>query len=246
MRGSSPLTPSPANPLPVTPLPATPVFRAVLLAALLAVLVVPTAASAQLSMKGGINLVELFGDDVASSSSRPRLAGGLGYDLLGFGPLRLTPEIFYAQKGADNFQSRLAAGEPVEVSLAYIEVPVLLRLALPFGGRRFQPYIAGGPVFGWQLNCEVRADVAGVDDDCGQLLGGQEQLEETLRNFEQGVMFGGGFAFEVLRGIGGVTVDARYARGLTRLSEGEDGPQIQNRALSVLLGYRFGLPGGGF
>lgn len=206
----------------------------------------PSPAEAQFAVKGGINLVDVFGDDVEGSDTRPRLAGGVGFDMFGVGPFTLAPEVYYAQKGADNFQGRLAAGEAAEISLAYVEVPVLVRLAIPLGGARFQPYLAGGPVFGWQLDCQVRATEAGAEEDCGQLLGGQDQLEDTLKEFEQGLMFGAGFAFEVIRGIGAVTLDARYARGLTRLSEAEDGPEIQNRALSVLLGYRFGLGGGGF
>lgn len=206
----------------------------------------PSPAEGQFTVKGGINLVDVFGDDVEASDTRPRLAGGVGFDMFDLGPFTLAPEIYYAQKGADNFQSRLAAGEAAEISLAYVEIPVLVRLAIPLGGTRLQTYLAGGPVFGWQLDCQVRADAAGAEEDCGQLLGGQDQLEETLKEFEQGMMIGAGFAFEVIRGMGAVTLDARYARGLTRLSEAEDGPRIQNRALSVLLGYRFGLGGGGF
>lgn len=213
---------------------------------LLFMLLAPAPANAQFTMKGGMNLVDVFGDDVEASDTRPRLAGGVGFDMFGVGPFTLAPEVYYAQKGAENFQGALATGDAAEISLAYVEVPVLVRLAIPVGGGRFQPYLAGGPVFGWQLDCQVRADEAGAEEDCGQLLGGQDQLEDTLRDFEQGIMIGGGFAFEVIRGIGAVTLDARYARGLTRLSEAEDGPEIQNRALSVLLGYRFGLGGAGF
>lgn len=213
---------------------------------LLISLLTPCAVEAQFTLKGGVNLVDVFGNDVEASDTRPRLAGGVGFDLVGVGPFTLSPEIYYAQKGAENFQGRLAAGEAAEISLAYVEVPVLVRLAIPLGGSRFQPYLAGGPVFGWQLDCQVRATNAGAQEDCGQLLGGQDQLEETLRDFEQGVMFGAGLAFEVIRGVGAVTLDARYALGLTRLGAGDDGPEIQNRALSVLLGYRFGLGGAGF
>jgi len=208
---------------------------------LLVVHLLPHPAEAQFAIRGGVNLVDLFGDDVEASDSRPRLAGGVGFDLIGLGPLTLAPEIYYAQKGAENFQSRLVAGEPAEISLSYVEVPVLLRFAIPAGDSRFQPYLAGGPVFGWQLDCEVQASSTGAREDCGQLLGGEQQLEETLRNFEQGVMLGGGVAFEAIRGLGAITLDARYARGLSRLSESPDGPEIQNRALSLLLGYRFGL-----
>lgn len=223
-----------------------PRFSGCLLLLILVLFLAPSPAEAQFSLKGGINLVDVFGDDVEASDTRPRLAGGVGFDVIGVGPFTLAPEIYYAQKGADNFESRLAAGEAVEISLAYVEVPVLVRLAIPLGAARFHPYLAGGPVFGWQLDCKVKADEAGAQEDCGQLLGGQNQLEETLRDFERGMMVGAGFAFEVIRGIAAVTLDARYARGLTRLSQAADGPEIQNRALSVLLGYRFGMGGAGF
>lgn len=216
-----------------------PILTVVLLSALLA----PRQADAQLAIRGGVNLVDLFGDDVDTSDTRPRLAGGIGFDMVSLGPLTLAPEIYYAQKGAENFQSRLAAGESVEVSLSYVEVPVLLRVALPAGGGRFQPYVTGGPVFGWQLDCEVQASATGAQEDCGQLLGGEQQIEETLRSFEQGMMVGGGVAFDLVRGLGALTLDARYARGLSRLSEQADGPEIQNRSFSLLLGYRLGAGG---
>lgn len=208
---------------------------------LLMALLPASPANAQFALKGGVNLVDLFGDDVAASDTRPRLAGGMAVDLIGIGPLKLAPEIYYAQKGAENFESRLAAGETAEISLAYVEVPLLLRLALPFGGRKVQPYLAGGPVFGWRLDCQVTLGAGGADEDCGQLLGGQEGVEATLRSFEQGIMVGAGLGFELIPGTGALTLDARYARGLTRLADGPDGPDIQNSALSVLLGYRFAL-----
>lgn len=222
-------------------------MRRILLPAVLclsAVLLLPDAARAQFTFKGGVNLVDFFGDDVAESSRRPRLAGGIGFEVFSLGPLALAPEIYYAQKGADDFQRTLAEGDPAQVSLSYVEIPALVRLALPFGGRVVEPYLAAGPVFGWQLDCSVTAGPDGSDQACNDLLGGEAQLESTLQEYEQGLMFGAGVALNVLRGIGAITVDARYARGLTRLSDAADGPEIQNRALSVVLGYRFGLGGG--
>lgn len=201
----------------------------------------PTGADAQITLKGGVNLADVFGDDVESSDPRPRLAAGGSVDLLSLGPVTIAPELYYAQKGADNLQTDLQQGTPVQVSLEYVEVPVLLRVGLPFGGTRLSPYVSGGPVFGWQLDCTFESDVqAGVSDDCNQLLGGEGQLEETLRDYEQGLMFGAGFAFDVLPGFGAITLDARYSLGLTRLSEDDDGPDIQNRAFALLLGWRLG------
>lgn len=212
-----------------------------ILLALLVALLLPAPAQAQFAIKGGINVVDFFGDDVQEADRRPRLAGGAGFDVLSLGPLTLAPELYYAQKGAEQFQTRLMEQQPAEISLAYVEVPVLLRVALPFGGQRFRPYLAGGPVFGWQLDCEVTAGPDGSQPECDQLMGGEAQLEETLRQYEQGLMFGAGVAVSLFRGIGAITLDGRYAQGLTRLSDAEGAPEIQNRALAVLLGYRFGL-----
>ena len=198
-----------------------------------------TPLSAQLTLKGGVNLVDVFGDDVESSDRRARLAAGASFDVLSLGPVTLSPEIFYAQKGAESFRSGLQQGSPARVSLEYVEVPVLLKVALPFG-ERFSPYLAGGPVFGWQLDCSVEVDQGGADEACDELLGGEAQLEETLRSYEQGLAFGAGVAFDLPGGVGGVTLDARYSLGLSRLSEDDDGPDIQNRAFALLLGYRLG------
>lgn len=203
-------------------------------------LLTPGPLAGQFTVKGGLNLVDLFGDGVESSDSRARLAAGGGFDLLSLGPFVVSPEVYYAQKGAGEMETGVQQGRPADVSLEYVEIPLLLKLELPLGGSRFFPYVAGGPVFGWQLDCDVRATEGGVEDNCDDILGGSEQLEETLRSYEQGLTFGAGFAFDVLRGFGGLTVDARYSVGLTRLSESDDGPDIQNRAFALLLGYRLG------
>ena len=55
-------------------------------------------------------------------------------------------------------------------------------------------------------------------------------------------MLAGGFDFAV-GSVGAINIDARLTRGLSRLAQGSDGPDIRNQAFSVMLGYSFGLPG---
>ncbi len=205
-------------------------------------LIAPAPVRAQFSIKGGINLVDFFGDDVEEADRRPRLAGGGAVEIIALGPLAIAPEIYYAQKGAEQLRQRLIEEGSATVSLSYVEIPVLVRLDLPFG-QRVRPYIAGGPVFGWRVDCSITAHAQSgtTEQDCDDLLGGQERLEAKLRSYERGIMAGAGLAIEVLRGLGAITLDARYAWGLTRLSDDESAPEIRNRALSVILGYRFGL-----
>jgi hypothetical protein len=74
------------------------------------------------------------------------------------------------------------------------------------------------------------------ESNCDDLSG--ENVEETIKDYEQGLILGGGLDFAVFS-AGAINIDARYTHGLSRLAEDGD---IHNRALSVMLGYSFGLP----
>jgi hypothetical protein len=163
--------------------------------------------------------------------------------LFRMGPLQLRAEGYYRQKGArglDEFQDAALAGQTVEVGIDYVEVPVLLRFDLPGLGQRLFPYLEAGPAFAWRINCGISVDAAAStsQSSCDDLNG--DNLEETLKEYEQGLVLGGGFDMPIMR-IGSINIDARFTRGLSRLSEGDE---VRNRALSVMLGYSFGLPYG--
>ena len=110
---------------------------------------------------------------------------------------------------------------------------------LPTAGRRIFPYVQGGPAFAWRIDCGVTVDAASGSNttSCDDLQ--RDNLEETFRDREQGLVLGAGVDVPVF-GIGAVNVDARFTRGLSRVAQGDD---IRNRALSVMLGYSFGLSG---
>lgn len=203
-------------------------------------LVAPADASAQFRVGGGLSLSELFGDDVGENDTRSGLALGASAGLFSIGPARILAEVHYRQKGAEDVmeaEQLIAAGEAVEFGLDYVEVPLLVRFNLPPFGGRVVPYIHGGPVFGWQVDCGVRVTAEGGEEACEDLSGAN--LEETLRDYEQGLTFGGGFDVVVLRGLGAISLEGRYIRGLSRLSqEGE----VKNQGYALTLGYSFGLP----
>lgn len=203
---------------------------------LLAVLASP--ASAQFKLAGGINLANFFGDAVEDTESRTGLNLGASVGIARLGPVRVLAEGYYRQKGAQSVQA-LEQGGSVEWGIDYIEIPVLARVDLPLVGGRLLPYLQGGPAFAWKIDCGIELSESGTEQDCDDLLG--ENLDETLRDYEQGLVLGGGLDLGVLGGAGAVNLDARYTRGLTRISEGSDGLDIKNQALSVMLGYSFGF-----
>lgn len=205
-------------------------LRSVLVAVLLGVL--PAArGEAQLTLRGGVNLTTFVGGDAEDVESRKGLNLGAAIPLFHLGPIAIVPEIYYAQKGADRPTPGLGL---VEFSLDYIEVPVLARLNL--GGGMIRPYLQAGPSFAWQLDCSLSLSTIEGDEgeDCG------ETLNEELRDYDQGIVFGGGVDFG-FAGIGALNLDARFERGLARITK--NGEDVKNQAFTLMLGWQLG--GGG-
>lgn len=207
-------------------------------------------ASAQLGIKGGVNLTNFVGDDADKYESTPGLNLGASLSLASLGPVQLLGEVYYRQKGAEyDLTDPSSLGNPggqggtFEIGLDYVEIPLLVRLDLRGPGSRVLPYLVGGPAFGWQLDCGVSA--SGTDGttqpDCDDLT---ENFGNTIRNYEAGLVLGGGLAFNVAR-LGAVSLDARYTRGLSKIGEGGDALNIRNQAFTLMLGYAFGIPGTG-
>lgn len=201
------------------------------------VAVSPFPAAAQFGLKGGANLSRFVGAD-AEDETRTGLNFGGAFNLLSLGPVSLGPELYYAQKGGVQAQN----GTTYEIGLDYVEVPLLARFTLPVPGARFlRSYLTGGPAYAWRLNCEVEAEdgsaAPGSDGEC--VAADFTNRETAIRTADRGVVLGGGMALSVF-GLGGVTLDARVVRGLARLSEGEEGPEVKNQAVSLMLGYSFG------
>jgi hypothetical protein len=134
-------------------------------------------------------------------------------------------------------QELVAAGEAAEFGIDYVEVPLLVRFNLPPLGGRAVPYVHAGPVFGWRVDCGVRVTAEGGEEACDALSG--DDLGDTLRDYEQGMAVGGGLDLVVLRGLGAISLEGRYIRGLSRLSENGE---VKNQGYALTLGYSFGLP----
>lgn len=198
-----------------------------------------------IGLRGGFNLADLVGDDAGDSESAVGLSAGASFQILSFGPVSIGPEVYYAQKKSEsrNLQSPTLPGTVASgFNLAYVEVPVLLKVRLPrFGGGRFIPHVHGGPVFGWNLDCDIDLvdQTADPEDTCASLLGGDAQ--STLDDYEQGVTVGAGLDVVVLPGHGALTLDLRTTQGLSDVIQRESGQdlEIKNRTFSAMLGYAF-------
>ena len=228
---------------------------------------VPQPAAAQLGIRGGISLNDFFGQGVDQTEQTQKLSYGISVGLIRMGAFQITAEGYYRQKGAglgaldalntgggpvalDSAQiAGLVGGsignQTLEFGLDYVEIPLLLRWNITTLGGRFRPYVNAGPAFGWRIDCGVSVSLEGASEGSGPESAcqdlSQENLEETLRNYETGLVVGGGLDMAVLGGAGALTLDARLTRGLSRLSAGQDGVEVKNQAFSAVLGYTFGF-----
>jgi len=202
--------------------------------------------SAQVGIKGGVNLTRFVGSDADNYESTPGLDLGASLSLASLGPIQVLGEVYYRQKGAELDPAdpaalqELAEAGGYEIGLDYVEIPLLARLDLGGPGSRIRPYLVGGPAFGWRLNCGVSISggrAGSAAPECDDLT---EDFGSTIRSYEAGAVVGGGLEFS-LAGLGGVSLDARYTRGLSKIGEGEDALNIRNQSFSVMLGYFFGM-----
>jgi hypothetical protein len=172
----------------------------------------------QIGIKVGPSFGNITNEGLLPSNLRTRTgaAGGVylgtGSGVLGFGL-----EALYAQRGAISTQSFATA----DTRLDYIDVPVYLRVGIPSPG--FRPYLYAGPQVSFEIQCRMAngAACASPSDrkrtDYAAVLGG-------------GVRFGG-------HGVG-LSVEGRYAYGLTDLSLGtvSNGASYRSRTFMLLVG----------
>jgi hypothetical protein len=199
---------------------------------------------AQFGISGGMNLSKFVGG-TAEDESRNKLRLGARMGLINISSLSIGPEFYYAQRGG---QQTAPASEPnplVEAynfSMNYLEVPVIAKLSLMKIGP-LRPYIAGGPVYAWQLKCDVTLLTAartasGEEQDCQDDT--FKNARTAYKNADKGIMFGGGVDMRVL-GLGAVSLDARLLRGLNRLTEDSADGDVKTQSFSLMLGYSVGV-----
>jgi hypothetical protein len=148
------------------------------------------------------------------------------------GPLRAQFELFFAKKGG-GFSS--AVGDvPVRISaqLVYLEVPLLARLAIPVGSRRFRPVLFGGGAASFNIGCEFQAEVPGqvVQVACNDSGG----VGVPLRGVDFGAIVGGGIEYS--RRTTALRVEFREVFGLRPVLADD---VLMNRTWAVLIGVTF-------
>ena len=189
--------------------------------------------SAQVGLKGGINISTLSqkGADLVSVSWEPAIGFTVGacYTIDVNEYLAFQPELYYSKKGGKLEGSILSVLASKYLAIHYLELPLLLKLKFPTQGS-INPNLFVGPYVSLKLSDKGEIKVLGIE------------LEEELikiRGSDFGLVFGGGIDFKVRDAV--VILDIRYDLGLVNVAEPVLGieNEMKNRSLILMVGYGF-------
>jgi hypothetical protein len=177
----------------------------------------------------GYSRSDLVGSDVERVDSRQGALTGVYIQTPIASPLFVRTEVLFALKGGRT-QATVEGGGTTEldIGLAYIEVPVLLRVGVMHG--RFRPMLFGGPAPSLQIGCDVQVFLPSspVRATC------DETTLPAFRGVDLAMVVGGGL--EVRWPQSALALEARYTAGLRSVLDGVD---VRNRAFGIDLALTF-------
>jgi len=199
---------------------------------LIAMIVLPTPAlsakSLWLGAKAGRSSAKLVDEDLGG---RVAFTGGVSLTIEFTQALALQGEALYAEKG---FVERPGDWE---MQITYLEIPVLLRLAIPTK-ILVRPVILAGVAWslevdcgGWTTPCAIipPTPLPPIPLDCDEM---------RTDHLDMGWVVGGGLEFRV--GRFSVTVEGRHTGGMIDIGRHYTFGNVQNETVAFLVGV--GLP----
>jgi hypothetical protein len=150
-------------------------------------------AQARMGVKGGLNVSNLYVDNVDDENARFGFNVGVYGQVLSSDVFALQPELLFSTKGSKNE----ILGETVKFNLNYLDLPVLAVIKL---GESAEIHV--GPYFSYLLNANVDVDGGTYEPD-----------KDDFKAFDVGLSGGLGLNF------GAIQVGARYNYGLMEIAD---------------------------
>ncbi|MGC3943493.1 MAG: porin family protein [Chryseolinea sp.] len=180
-------------------------FKLLSLIALVAIVLAGISdANAQIraGVKGGLNVSNLYSDDIDDKNARYGFNAGLYGQIFSTETFAIQPELLYSTKGTKAEYGGII-DQTVKFNLNYLDLPVLAVFKL---GDAAEIHV--GPYVSYLLNSNIKysGDVANGTDELNR---------DNLKHFDFGVSGGFGLNF------GPTQVGARYNLGLTEIADSD-------------------------
>jgi hypothetical protein len=171
-----------------------------------------------LGIKAGPNFAKIDTDADAGTNykSRTGFHGG-AFALIKLTKIGIQPEIIFSQQGSKvTFNN-----EDLEANYSYLNIPIILKIYLVAGLN-----LQAGPQFGF-----VTSAKQDIIDDNGDVT--EQDVKDAMKKSDISAGLGAGWDLPF-----GLTIDARYNLGLSKLYDGADAPEAKNQVFQLSLGYK--------
>jgi hypothetical protein len=159
-------------------------------------------AQARAGIKGGLNVSNLYIDDLDDENARYGFNIGFFGQVLASETFAIQPELLFSTKGSKAFYGGII-DQTVKYNLNYLDLPVLAVFKL---GESAEIHI--GPYAGYLLGANVSYS--------GDIVNGDDEIDrDHLKSFDYGLAGGFGLNF------GTVQVGARYNFGLAKIADSD-------------------------
>jgi hypothetical protein len=165
-----------------------------------------TSAVAQMraGIKGGLNVSNLYIDEVDDENARYGFNVGVYGQLFSSDVFAIQPELLFSTKGTKAEYGGNFFDQTIKFNLNYLDLPVLAVFKL---GESAEIHV--GPYVSYLLNANISHD--------GDLGSGVDELDkDNFKSFDYGLSGGFGLNF------GNVQVGARYNYGLAKIADDND------------------------
>ncbi len=177
----------------------------------------------------GYSRSSLGGPDAQGTQSHQGALTGVYLQVPLGAALSLRPEILFALKGGRAQAAVVGGGTlDIDIGLAYLEFPALLRFELPSG--RFRPLLFGGPAAALQIGCDLQV----IDPSFPLRAECNETNLPAFRQFDLSGVIGTGL--EVHWPQSSLSLEARYTVGFQSVLNDVD---VRNRAFGIVLAMTF-------
>ena len=185
--------------------------------------------SPKLGVKAGVNLTNMYVQDVSDENMKVGLNAGFFAKLPLTRGFSIQPELLYSSKGAkETYNNFLQGSGEYRFNLNYIELPVLAVINV---GKNFN--IHAGPYISYLASVNIKNM-----DDKGNIQGTDELNAENFNRIDYGIA--GGFGVDVQN----FTLGERYTYGLREIGKsgslsGDLTKDSKNSAISLYIGFGF-------
>ena len=170
-----------------------------------------------LGIKGGPNFANLDVNSSVGDNYKNRTGFHAGaFALIKLTKIGIQPELLFSRQGS-NFQFNSGSGE---ANFDYINIPIILKLYTVAGIN-----LQAGPQFGFLSGGEVKKTIQGITST--------QSAKDAYKGSDFGLALGVGWDLPF-----GLTLDARYNLGLSKINNGTNAPESKNQVFQVSAGFK--------